>query len=214
MKFKGFSTALMAISVIAVGGLQPAYADTPQQPSSQRFSVVRFQCGSTNPTNPEEIVSDDNGQVGVPTTIADTVWGSIPIIRWTTDQFGSNWMPLARCGQVAARFQRFYECGLLVPRSRLFAGEFFSQPLSNNERARYPVIFARVSSTDDLSLCNLQQQDFVYGDDRVLLLTLQGGENPDNPQRVIDRLNEIRDGAEVPVCDVPNTTSICDFSNP
>lgn len=50
----------------------------------------------------------------VPTTIARTSRGNVPVIRWNSGYFsGSGWNPQRRCQQVSARFQEYYDNGTL-----------------------------------------------------------------------------------------------------
>jgi hypothetical protein len=45
----------------------------------------------------------------VPTTLAKTHRGPVPIIRWQSTAFGGSYPPEVRCQTVSARFQSYYE---------------------------------------------------------------------------------------------------------
>ncbi|NEP57848.1 MAG: hypothetical protein F6K31_12625 [Symploca sp. SIO2G7] len=51
---------------------------------------------------------------GVPTTIASTPRGNVPVIRWVSNYFsGSGYNPQSRCQEVSSRFQTYYNNGTL-----------------------------------------------------------------------------------------------------
>lgn len=51
---------------------------------------------------------------GVPTTLASTKKGSVPVIRWVSDAFsGSGFDPQTRCEIVSQKFQESHEAGTL-----------------------------------------------------------------------------------------------------
>lgn len=51
---------------------------------------------------------------GVPTTVAQTSRGDVPVIRWVSDYFsGAGYTPQKRCLEVSERFQNFYNNGML-----------------------------------------------------------------------------------------------------
>lgn len=92
---------------------------TPSKPTTviQTYQTVpnrvRFEC-HISPMN-------------IPTTYAITASGPKPIIRWTSEYFsGSGYTPEVRCQQVAARFQNFYNSGML---KYLASGYVNNQPV-------------------------------------------------------------------------------------
>lgn len=47
---------------------------------------------------------------GVPTTVAETSRGTVPVVHWKSDYFSeSGWTPEARCQEVSQRFQTYHE---------------------------------------------------------------------------------------------------------
>ncbi|WP_299414784.1 COP23 domain-containing protein [Acaryochloris sp. IP29b_bin.148] len=84
--------SLIALSVAA--GAILAVGSQPAQASEQRFS-----CGQSG---------------GTPATMAKTKRGYVPVIRWTSDYFGSSgWSPQARCTEVSNRFEAYHRNGTL-----------------------------------------------------------------------------------------------------
>lgn len=67
--------------------------------SSNTYEKVSFSCTTRN---------------GVPTTVAQTSQGTIPVIRWVSD-FGNEvgYTPQKRCEEVSNRFQQYYNQGVL-----------------------------------------------------------------------------------------------------
>lgn len=60
---------------------------------------VRFSCGQNK---------------GLPTTLAKTKRGLVPVIRWESDYFsGSGWTPEVRCQKVSSLFEQYYREGTL-----------------------------------------------------------------------------------------------------
>jgi Circadian oscillating protein COP23 len=49
----------------------------------------------------------------VPTTMARTSRGPVPVIHWVSNAFGENFPPESRCNTVSARFQDYYDNGTL-----------------------------------------------------------------------------------------------------
>lgn len=53
-------------------------------------------------------------EAGIPTTMFYAPEGSLPVIRWRSHYFAqSGYTPEVRCRAVSARFQRFYNAGIL-----------------------------------------------------------------------------------------------------
>lgn len=50
---------------------------------------------------------------GIPTTMAITSRGPMPVIRWVSSLGDGEYSPQARCQSVSERFQRYYEAGQL-----------------------------------------------------------------------------------------------------
>jgi hypothetical protein len=64
---------------------------------------------------------------GVPTTVAETNRGVVPVIRWVSDYFSeSGWTPEARCQEVSQRFQTYHEAGSI---NYLTTGRINRQPV-------------------------------------------------------------------------------------
>ena len=62
----------------------------------------------------EKITFSCESRKGVPTTVAQSPRGDIPVIRWVSD-FGSEvgYDPQKRCDEVSNRFQKYYNKGVL-----------------------------------------------------------------------------------------------------
>jgi hypothetical protein len=60
---------------------------------------------------PQKFFCGDSG--GVPTTMASTSRGPIPVIRWVSNLGDGEYSPRARCQSVSERFQRYYDSGQL-----------------------------------------------------------------------------------------------------
>lgn len=96
----------------AISSSQPSPTADVSRPRAGT-SRVTFEC-HVSPT------------ANIPTTYAMTPQGARPMIRWTSDYFsGSGYTPEARCQEVAARFQSFYNSGTL---KYLTAGYVNGQP--------------------------------------------------------------------------------------
>lgn len=104
MRIQLLASAL-AVSTITIAttilGSSPAYAQK-----------TAFVCGASN---------------GVPTTVAQTSRGKVPVIRWSSDYFsGSGWTPQRRCQEVSKKFQQYYQSGAL---NYLTTGIMNAQPV-------------------------------------------------------------------------------------
>ena len=85
--FKIFTASAIAFSSLAL---------INQSAKAQNSS---FYCGYSN---------------GVPTTLAETPRGTVPIIRWVSQHFsGSGYTPQQRCEEVSGRFQSYYNQDIL-----------------------------------------------------------------------------------------------------
>ncbi len=81
-------------SVLAFTALTFAVVKSPASAAERRFA-----CGRSG---------------GVPTTMAKTSRGLVPVIKWTSDHFSqSGFSPLRRCQIVSDKFQQYYESGEL-----------------------------------------------------------------------------------------------------
>ncbi|NJM76186.1 MAG: hypothetical protein HC852_10840 [Acaryochloridaceae cyanobacterium RU_4_10] len=93
------SPILMSISVLPllassmmVGAIAPAQA-------AEVKDAAKFMCGISK---------------GYPTTMAMTSRGPVPVIRWTSNYFGSGgYSPRYRCNIVSSKFQQYYKAGTL-----------------------------------------------------------------------------------------------------
>jgi hypothetical protein len=65
---------------------------------SAKAAEQKFFCGQSN---------------GIPTTMAMTSRGAVPVIRWVSSLGDGEYSPEARCQSVSERFQRFYQAGQL-----------------------------------------------------------------------------------------------------
>ncbi|GAB4341064.1 MAG: hypothetical protein Fur0042_02190 [Cyanophyceae cyanobacterium] len=96
----GMRTRLLIQS--GLGAIATAVLPTllfPQAAAAQAQTATTFQCQSEN---------------GIPTTVARTTAGTVPIIRWTSNYFDeSGWTPERRCAAVSERFQTYYNHQLL-----------------------------------------------------------------------------------------------------
>jgi hypothetical protein len=96
MKFRNIafvSTLSMAAGVVLVGAIAPTHA-APNQGGDAKFI-----CGTSQ---------------GVPATVALTSRGYVPVVRWSSNYFGrSGFSPQARCKTVSAKFQQYYQNGML-----------------------------------------------------------------------------------------------------
>ena len=109
---------------------------------------------------------------GVPTTLARTSRGNIPVIHWETDYFsGSGWTPQRRCEEVSRRFQNFHKKGWLTY-------------LTTGELNDYNVICVTTENKEDSKRYNL-------GDAGMLMTLTQ----EDDPSKVLRELMAVRDGA-------------------
>lgn len=104
---------------------------------------------------------------GVPTTVARTKKGDVPIVFWRSEDMSeAGFTPQVRCRQVSARFQSMYRSGQL---------KYITAGVLNN----MPVICATTKVNSNCSSQNL-------------LYTLKPNSNP---QQVIKRLTLIRNRA-------------------
>jgi Circadian oscillating protein COP23 len=62
--------------------------------------------GQAEPSSPKFYCGQSQN---IPTTLAKTRRGSVPIIRWQSTAFGENYPPAVRCQKVSERFQAYYE---------------------------------------------------------------------------------------------------------
>lgn len=91
-------------------------------PSSPTAGVSRPPAGTSRVTFECHV----NATMNIPTTYAMTPQGPRPVIRWTSEYFSdAGYTPEVRCQQVAARFQSFYNSGML---KYLTAGYVNGQP--------------------------------------------------------------------------------------
>lgn len=106
---------------------------------------------------------------GIPTTMAQTSRGNIPVIRWVSQHFSdSGYSPKVRCQEVSSRFQNYYNQGVL---NYITTGYMNSQPV------------VCVTSTNG-------------GSCSQLLFTLKPGQNA---SRTLQQLFDIRQGAAGPL---------------
>ncbi len=99
---------------------------------------------------------------GVPTTIAQTDRGEIPVIRWTSDRFrDAGYSPGRRCLEVSSRFQQYFRNGQL---------DYLTTGMMNNQQV----------------VCVADRKG---GDCTGLLFTLKRGSNPN---QVLNSLLAVR----------------------
>ncbi len=135
------------VPLIAIGVVFGGAFATGEEVRAQ--SGVSFQC----------LTSRD----GVPTAMAVTARGSIPLIRFVSNYFSeSGWNPQRRCDEIATRFEAYNSRGTL---------KYFT----TGQKTGYPV------------LCVAKEQD---GGCLELLITLKKGDDPNAPLR---QLLELRD---------------------
>jgi hypothetical protein len=85
MKSKFLSLAIVSFSTITFSQLDLG----PVQAQTRGFSCV---------------ISD-----GIPTTVAQTARGNVPVIKWVSKEFeGAGWTAKRRCQEVSDRFQKFH----------------------------------------------------------------------------------------------------------
>ena len=90
MKNKFLSLVIFSLSFITFSQLDLS----PAQAQTRRFS-----CVTTD---------------GIPTTVAQTARGNVPVIKWVSKEFdGAGWTPKRRCEEVSDRFQKFHQSGEL-----------------------------------------------------------------------------------------------------
>lgn len=109
MKLKSVTKCLLG-AAIALSGT------TAISQASQASNV----CPMGEPCIPEQHAFDDHNiffcdrSHGVPTTAVRTPGGVMPVIRWASYYFfPSGYDPSARCQDVSARFQTYYNNGML-----------------------------------------------------------------------------------------------------
>ncbi|NEP53001.1 MAG: hypothetical protein F6K65_31060 [Moorea sp. SIO3C2] len=106
---------------------------------------------------------------GIPTTIASTARGNVPIIRWVSGYFSrSGYTPQVRCQEVSSRFQSYYNQGIL---------SYITTGIMNNQ----PVVCVTSSNG---------------GPCAGLLFTLKRRQNA---SRTLQQLFDIRQGASGPL---------------
>jgi hypothetical protein len=121
-------------------------------PSQAVTAATSFVCGKSN---------------GIPTTVAKTKKGDVPIVVWSSEGFSkSGFTPQVRCQQVSARFQSLYRSGQL---------KYITAGTLNNT----PVLCATREQTGTCT-----QQNLLY--------TLKAGADP---QLVIKKLMDVRNRA-------------------
>ncbi len=151
---KKFVSSMIA-STLALGSI--ALTSQPSQAQS-----ARFYCGVSQ---------------GVPTTIATTPRGNVPVIRWVSSYFsGSGYDPQTRCQEVSGRFQTYYNNGTL---------SYITTGIMNG----LPVVC--VTGTNGGS-CN------------GLLFTLKKGQNA---SKTVQQLFDVRSGASGPLYESSNGDS-------
>lgn len=140
-------TSLLALSVVA--GATVLMGNQPAQAGEQRFS-----CAQSG---------------GAPATMAKTKRGYIPVIKWTSEYFGSSgWSPQARCQEVSDRFETYYQEGTL-------------NFLTTGRKNRQSVVCVA---------------EYKGGPCSGLLFTLKPGSNPG---RTLQQLLSVRVGASGPL---------------
>lgn len=88
--------SVYALSILASVGVLGAIA--PVQAAEVNQSA-KFVCGTSQ---------------GYPATVALTPRGSVPVVRWSSNYFGSSgFSPQQRCKIVSAKFQQYYQNGTL-----------------------------------------------------------------------------------------------------
>lgn len=90
MKNKFLSLVIVSLSVITFSQLDLR----PAQSQTKKFSCVTAD--------------------GIPTTVAQTARGNVPVIKWVSKDFdGAGWTPQRRCQEVSDRFQKYHQSGEL-----------------------------------------------------------------------------------------------------
>jgi hypothetical protein len=91
------SLILMSISTLPLLASSLMLGATTQ--AAEVKDAAKFMCGTSK---------------GYPATMAMTRRGPVPVIRWTSNYFGSGgYTPQARCGIVSNKFQQYYKEGTL-----------------------------------------------------------------------------------------------------
>ncbi|MGB8697929.1 MAG: COP23 domain-containing protein [Thermosynechococcaceae cyanobacterium] len=86
--------SMSTLSLIASMSLMGVIAQQPAQASG-----AKFMCGTSQ---------------GYPATVALTSRGPVPVIRWSSSYFNtSGYSPQFRCNAVSAKFQQYYQNGML-----------------------------------------------------------------------------------------------------
>jgi len=180
------SKILLAIATVTLSFANiftlPSYAVEPEE--------ARFSC---------KIL----GSPPAPTITASTAWiDDLPIIRWVSVGFGSQWAAKTRCDTVAKRLESFYPCGLLTKDH--ISKDLITPGLGQKS---YPALVTQV----DQKVMNRCKEVTLDGrvislkeGDKLLLFML---ESNDDPERVIRQIDEIRSGEEIPVCDTSPITN-------
>jgi hypothetical protein len=85
------SALSLLVGSAVLGAIAPAQAG--------ETSTAKFTCGTSQ---------------GVPATVAMTTRGKSPVIRWSSNYFGSSgYSAQYRCNVVSAKFQQYYSAGML-----------------------------------------------------------------------------------------------------
>ena len=118
-------------------------------------------------TNPSDTFFCGTTRDGVPVTMARSLRGNVPVIRWTYSAFSaSGWTPYRRCVEVSKRFQHNFETDQL---QYITIGQINGVPV----------------------LCAAAQQGLSCTQENLLITVLPG----EKPQETLKALILARDGA-------------------
>ncbi len=93
------STLSLLASSMMLGAIAPTHAAEVKDQVAEVKDAPKFMCGTSQ---------------GRPATMAMTRRGPVPVIRWTSNYFGSGgYTPQTRCGIVSNKFQQYYKEGTL-----------------------------------------------------------------------------------------------------
>jgi Circadian oscillating protein COP23 len=93
------SPVLMSISALSLLASSMMWGTIAPAQSAEVKDAAKFMCGTSK---------------GHPTTMAMTRRGPVPVIRWTSNYFGSGgYTPQNRCNIVSSKFQQYYKEGTL-----------------------------------------------------------------------------------------------------